>query len=120
VRNYISIASLNELKDPGLFQTQVRSTWRILLLIAAIQLAAGAASLYLGVFPVAFISFWFGGAIVSFPAFLVGFYWQYFSARPSLVTCKPILTLYSLSSAAMSLLAWPMATIQSTVSHSAV
>ena len=118
--NFISLASLNELKDPRLFQTQLRSTWRILLLIAAIQLAAGAAALYLGVFPDAFISFWFGGAVMSLPAFLVAFYWQYVSARPSLVTCKPILTLYALSSAALSLLAWPMATFQSTVSRSAV
>ena len=118
--NYMSLASLNELKDARLFLTQVRLTWRILLFIAAIQLAAGAAALYLGVFPDAFISFWFGGAIMSLPAFLVGFYWQYISARPSLVTCKPILTLYALSSAAMSLLAWPMATFQSTVSRSAV
>ena len=118
--NYMSLASLNELKDARLFLTQVRLTWRILLFIAAIQLAAGAAALYFGVFPDAFISFWFGGAIMSLPGFLVGFYWQYISARPSLVTCKPILTLYALSSAAMSLLAWPMATFQSTVVRSAV
>ena len=116
---YISVASLNELKDPRLFQTQLRSTWRILLLIAVIQLAAGAAALYLGVFPDAFISLWFGAAVMSLPAFLVGFYWQYLSARPSLVACKPILTLYALSSAAMSLLAWPLATFQSTGSRSA-
>jgi hypothetical protein len=119
VLNYMSLASLNELKDARLFLEQVRLTWRILLLIAAIQLAAGSAALYLGVFPEAFISFWFGGAIMSLPAFLVGFYWQYVSARPSLITCKPILTLYALSSAAMSLVAWPMATFQSTVLRSA-
>ena len=118
--NYISLASLNELKDPRLFQAQLRSTWRILLLIAVIQLSAGAAAMHLGVFPDTFISLWFGGAVTSLPAFLVGFYWQYVSARPSLVTCKPILTLYALSAAAMSLLAWPMATFQSTVSRSAV
>jgi len=116
----MSLESLNELKDARLFLTQVRLTWRILLFIAAIQLAAGAAALYFGVFPDAFISFWFGGAIMSLPGFLVGFYCQYISARPSLVTCKPILTLYALSSAMMSLLAWPMATFQSTVSRSAV
>jgi hypothetical protein len=120
VLNFMSFASLNELKDARLFLAQVRSTWRILLLIAAIQLAAGSAALYLGVFTDPFISFWFGGAIMSLPAFLVGFYWQYVSARPSLITCKPILTLYALSSAAMSLVAWPMATFQSTVLRSAV
>jgi F0F1-type ATP synthase assembly protein I len=116
----MSLASLNELKDARLFLVQARSTWRILLLIAAIQLAAGSAALYLGVFADAFISFWFGGAIMSLPAFLVGFYWQYVSARTSLVTCKPILTLYALSSAVISLVAWPMATFQSTVLRSAV
>ena len=118
--NYVSLASLNELRDPRLFQTQLRSTWRILLLVAAIQIAAGGAALYLGVFPDAFISFWFGGAIMSLPAFLAGFYWQYASARPSLTACRPILTLYALSSAAMSLLAWPMAAFQGTVLRSAV
>jgi hypothetical protein len=120
VLSFISLASLIELKDQRLFQTQIRSTWRILVVIALIQLTAGAAGLYLGVFPDAFISLWFGAAVMSLPAFLVGFYWQYVTARASLVTCKPILTLYALSSAAMSLLAWPMATFQSTVSRSAV
>ena len=118
--NYVSLASLNELKEPRLFQAQLRSTWRILLLIAAIQIAAGAVAWYLGTFPDAFISFWFGGAVMSFPAFLAGFYWQYVSARPSLATCRPILTLYALSSAVMSLVAWPVATFQSTVLRSAV
>jgi hypothetical protein len=120
VRNFISLASLNELKDPDLIQTQLRLTWRILLLTAVIQLVAGTVAMYLRVFPEAFISLWFGGAVMSLPGFLVGFCWQYVSARPSLATCKPILTLYALSSAAMSLLAWPVAMFQSTVSRSAV
>ena len=118
--SYMSLASLNELKDGRLFQAQIWMTWRILLVVAVSQLVTGATAMYIGAYPDALISFWFGGAIVSFPAFLAGFWWQRMSARASLGVCKPILTLYALSSFAISLVAWPMATLQSAVSRSAV
>ena len=108
-------SSLSALKEPGAFQEQLIGTWRIFATVCIVQLVGGAISLNLQLFRDPFNSFWFGGAVVSLPAFLLGFLWHLGAAKDTTRTYRPIVTLYAMCAVALSVLAWPMAALQDMV-----
>ena len=54
--------------------------WRILLLALAIQLIGGAISLLNSPYGHPFLDFWYGGALSTFPGFLIGTIWHQYAA----------------------------------------
>ena len=106
------LSSLSVLREPGAFQAQLIGTWRIFLVGCVVQLVSGAICLNFAIFRDPFNSFWFGGAVASWPAFVLGYWWHRAALRNESRTYKPIITLYALCAVAMTVLAWPMAAVQ--------
>jgi len=53
----------------------IKPIWRILVATILIQLVGGLTGLIFGKYGHPFIDFWFGGAVLTFPGFIVGSLW---------------------------------------------
>jgi hypothetical protein len=107
------IEELKRLRSSQDLLQEVTQTWRVFLLMSVIQLAAGAVMQRSDPFGFTFISFWFGGAVVSLPAVLLGILWQRADAARWAATTPGILYLYLLCGFLISVIAYPMAAVQS-------
>ena len=115
--NYISSlrAAFIKLQEPGEFLAQIAGAWRILAVTALVQVVTGVISLKLHLFSLPFNAFWFGGAVSSFPAFLLGLCWHNSASTDETRDCQAIVALYWLLAPIMTLIAWPMAAVQDMV-----
>jgi len=55
----------------------IRPIWKILVVILIVQIIGGAIGKASNIYSDLFMSIWIGGAVSSFPRFLLGFVWQF-------------------------------------------
>ena len=61
----------------------IRPIWKILVVILIVQIIGGAIGKASNIYSDLFMSIWIGGAVSSFPGFLLGFVWQFNTDRAS-------------------------------------
>ena len=59
----------------------VKPVWRIMLVTLIAQLAGGVALIVIGKYGHPLVDFWFGGAVSTFPGFILGTVWHGYSAK---------------------------------------
>ena len=104
--------------DPNEFARQFRGTWRIAVSAMLVQTAAGLLGLQIKIFPEPFVAFWASAALASLPGFLLGLGWHKIAVG-TLIAYKPMVKIYALSAALLTVLAWPVALMQTSVGVSA-
>ena len=62
----------------------IKPIWRILLAAIVVQLAGGVISIISSKYGHPFIDFWYGGAISTFPGFIIGSFWHHHSSPEKL------------------------------------
>jgi len=62
----------------------VKPIWRVLLFTFIVQLIGGVISLLISPYGHPFLDFWYGGAILTFPGFLIGSIWHQYAAPSKL------------------------------------
>jgi F0F1-type ATP synthase assembly protein I len=62
----------------------IKPIWRVLLLAFVVQLCGGIAGVLMMKFGHPFIDFWYGGAMATFPGFILGALWSHFADAQSL------------------------------------
>jgi len=62
----------------------VKPIWRIMLAVLLVQLVAGLTSIVIGRYEHPFLDFWFGGAVSTFPGFILGLLWQTYSSKETI------------------------------------
>ncbi len=62
----------------------VKPIWRVLLIALLAQLAGGLALIIIAKYEHVFLDFWFGGAISTFPGFILGLLWQVSSSNETI------------------------------------
>ncbi|MES9880129.1 MAG: hypothetical protein ABW185_04530 [Sedimenticola sp.] len=58
----------------------IKPIWRILLAAFVVQLAGGIVGIVNSKYNLPFIDFWYGGAISTFPGFIIGALWHQLSS----------------------------------------
>ena len=76
------------------------------LVIAAAQCVGVGVSLFVGHYPTWFENLWFGGALATFPGYLIGLAVQHQLKPNSLVVCRALVRRMGLVSAVLSLAAF--------------
>lgn len=76
------------------------------LVIAAAQCVGVGVSLYVGHYPTWFENLWFGGALATFPGYLIGLAVQHYFKPNSLIVCRALVRRMGLVSAVLSLAAF--------------
>jgi hypothetical protein len=76
------------------------------VVIAAAQCVGAGLSIWVGHYPSWFENLWFGGALATFPGYLVGVAVQRHLNPNSLVVCRPLIRRMGLVSAVLSLAAF--------------
>lgn len=89
-------------RDGGQFQP-LRA---LSLVIAAAQCVGAGVSLWVGHYPSWFENLWFGGALVTFPGYLIGLAVQRHLNPNSLIVCRPLIRRMGLVSAVLTLAAF--------------
>ncbi len=54
----------------------IKSVWRIILAASLIQLIGGFSAIFISKYGSFFVDLWFGGAVSSFPGFILGLLWH--------------------------------------------
>ena len=59
----------------------IKPVWRILVIILIIQIVGGITAVSDNIYGHIVVDFWFGGAVSTFPGFLIGLVWHKFSVK---------------------------------------
>ena len=59
----------------------IKPIWRILLMVLIIQIVGGTSAATDDIYGHVVVDFWFGGAVSTFPGFLLGLIWQKISVK---------------------------------------
>lgn len=66
----------------------IKPIWRILLATAVIQIAGGIIGIISSKYGHPFVDFWYGGAISTFPGFVIGSIWHHYTSPEKLINNK--------------------------------
>jgi hypothetical protein len=101
-------AELEPLREPGAFPAQLLKTWRILVVVAILQVAFGLIGIYTRPFDEPFLCFWAGGVLASIPGVLLGIRWELADLERRSSSPRAIRVLYVLSAMGLSVMAIPI------------